>query len=148
MPPHETLFLESTRNVDIQYIAHNNFLKFQTWDFGGDMNLSNEVVYDEQSIPVNTIFTNCSSLIYVIDAQEDDYEGELPKLVETIAAAHEVNKNIHFEVFLHKLDGFYLSEEIKVDRQQVSCLYYTWLILIVELSSLSAHFASSMYYTV
>ena len=28
MSPHETLFLESTLNVDIHYIANNNFVKF------------------------------------------------------------------------------------------------------------------------
>lgn len=39
MSPHETLFLESTHNIDIHYIANNDFIKFQTWDFGGDMSL-------------------------------------------------------------------------------------------------------------
>lgn len=128
MSPHETLFLETTRNVDIQYIAHNNFLKFQTWDFGGDINLSADLTYDGRSIPLQTIFCNCSSLVYVIDAQENVYEDELPKLVDTIAFAHSINKNIHFEVFLHKLDGYYLSEETKADRQQVS-LFLTFEVL-------------------
>jgi Ras-related GTP-binding protein C/D len=120
MPPHETLFLESTRNVDIQNIAHNHFLRFQTWDFGGDVNLMNDINYYGKMIPIETVFKNCSSLIYVIDAQEDDYEDALTKLVDTIAFAHRINKNIHFEVFLHKLDGYFMSEETKAERQQVS----------------------------
>lgn len=121
MPPHETLFLESTRNVDINLIKHHNFLHFQTWDFGGDIPLHQDsILYynDEQNIPIKLIFQNCTTLIYVLDAQEDDYEDALPKLVETIAFAHRINSKIHFEVFLHKLDGDFMSEETKTERQQ------------------------------
>jgi Ras-related GTP-binding protein C/D len=39
MSPHETLFLESTGNVDLQFVSDNEFVRFQTWDFGGDLNL-------------------------------------------------------------------------------------------------------------
>jgi hypothetical protein len=35
MSPHETLFLGETHNVEIQRIANNDFVQFQTWDFGG-----------------------------------------------------------------------------------------------------------------
>lgn len=118
MPPHETLFLESTHSVDIHSISHNEFLTFQTWDFGGDLSLQNDLIYSGRNIPIDVIFRNCSSLIYVIDAQEDDYEDALARLVETIGFAHNINKNIHFEVFLHKLDGYYMSEEKKSERQQ------------------------------
>lgn len=57
-------------------------------------------------------------MVYVIDAQEEDYEDALPKLVETISTAHSLNPNIHFEVFLHKVDGDFMSEETKAERQQ------------------------------
>eukprot|EP01035_Chromulina_nebulosa_P017391 gene17391-22940_t len=118
MSPHETLFIEATRSVDIQIISHNDFLQFQTWDFGGDLNLYNDIIYDNKNIPISTIFKNCSTLIYVIDAHEADYEDALPKLVDTITFAYNINKNIHFEVFLHKLDGDFMSEETKNERQQ------------------------------
>ncbi len=65
-----------------------------------------------------TILKGCSTLVYVIDAQEEDYEDSLPKLVETIIAAYKVNPSIHFEVFLHKVDGDLMPEEIKAERQQ------------------------------
>ena len=100
MSPHETLFLESTQNVDISLVANNNFIRFQTWDFGGDLSLNNDVVYLGKKISIENVFKNCSTLIYVVDAQDDDFEDALPKLVETIAAAHRVNPMIHFEVFL------------------------------------------------
>lgn len=118
MSPHETLFLESTASVDIHYIANNNFIKFQTWDFGGDHSLSSDAVFAGRKIPHETVLRNCSSLVYIVDAQEEDYEDALPKLVEAISTAHVVNPNIHFEVFLHKVDGDFMSEETKAERQQ------------------------------
>lgn len=119
MSPHETLFLESTHSVDIHRVAHNKFIRFQTMDFGGDLNLHGDgVVYQDGMIPTETIFKNCSTLVYVIDAQEGDYEDALPKLVETISTAHHINPAIHFEVFLHKVDGDFMSEETKSERQQ------------------------------
>ena len=100
MSPHETLFLESTQNVDINLVANNNFIRFQTWDFGGDLNLMQDILYLGKKIPVEKIFRNCTTLIYVLDAQEDDFEDSLPKLVEIISIAHRINPSIHFEVFL------------------------------------------------
>lgn len=118
MSPHETLFLESTNNVDINLISNNSLVRFQTWDFGGDLSLTNDVIYDDKSIAVEKVFKSCNSLIYVIDAQEEDYEDALPKLVETISFAHTHNPNIHFEVFLHKVDADFMSDETKAERQQ------------------------------
>lgn len=118
MSPHETLFLESTHSVDIHRVAHN-VIKFQTMDFGGDLNIHSEgIPYLDGMLPTETIFKNCSTLVYVIDAQEGDYEDALPKLVETISLAHHINPAIHFEVFLHKVDGDFMSEETKAERQQ------------------------------
>jgi Ras-related GTP-binding protein C/D len=119
MSPHETLFLESTHSVDIHRVSHNKFIRFQTMDFGGDLNLHGEgVAYQDGMLPTETIIKNCSTLVYVIDAQEGDYEDALPKLVETISTAHHINPSIHFEVFLHKVDGDFMSEETKAERQQ------------------------------
>jgi Ras-related GTP-binding protein C/D len=119
MSPHETLFLESTLNVDIHYIANNNFVKFQTWDFGGDLNLQSDITYMGRNISPETLIKKCSTMVYVIDAQEEEYEEALPKLVETISVAHSLNPSINFEVFLHKVDGDFMSEEAKAERQQV-----------------------------
>lgn len=119
MSPHETLFLESTGNVNPQWVTHNEFLKFQIWDFGGDVSFQADISFGGKSINIGTFLKNCSTLIYVIDAQEEDYEDSLPKLVELISFAHNLNPKIHFEVFLHKVDGDFMSEETKAERQQV-----------------------------
>lgn len=69
-------------------------------------------------IPSEVIMKSCSTLVYVVDAQEDDYEDSLPRLVETIIMVYKVNPRIHFEVFLHKVDGDLMPDEIKLERQQ------------------------------
>ena len=84
MSPHETLFLESTHNVDVHLVSNNDLIRFQTWDFGGDLNLSGDVSYHDKLISTEDVLRSCNTLIYVIDAQEEDYEDALPKLVETI----------------------------------------------------------------
>eukprot|EP01032_Pedospumella_encystans_P031021 gene31021-35009_t len=142
MSPHETLFLESTHNVDIHLIANNAFVKFQTWDFGGDMNLEHGVRYQNKVISPETILKGCSTLVYVIDAQEDDYEDSLPKLVETIVTAHKINPLIHFEVFLHKIDGDSMAEELRAERQQGIQNYVS-----AELSEINGDVLVSYYLT-
>mmetsp|Transcript_14809 Transcript_14809/g.14917 ORF Transcript_14809/g.14917 Transcript_14809/m.14917 type:complete len:344 (+) Transcript_14809:146-1177(+) len=142
MSPHETLFLESTAAADIHLIANNALVKFQTWDFGGDMNLKQDIFYNNKTISIETIFKNCSTLVYVIDAQEEDYEEALPKLLETIAIAHHINSAIHFEVFLHKVDGDFMSEEAKSERQQKIQQYVS-----TELSETSGEVLISYYLT-
>jgi Ras-related GTP-binding protein C/D len=119
MSPHETLFLEATAVCDINKTLSNRLTQFQTWDFGGDLFLSTDVEYMNHTISFDTIFKMSNTLVYVIDAQEDDYEDSLPKLAETISVAHKANPNMNFEVFLHKVDGDFMSEETKSERKQV-----------------------------
>lgn len=69
-----------------------------------DINFKGGVYYKGKHIPAETILKGCSTLVYVIDAQDGAFGDTLPKLVDTIVAAHKVNPSIHFEVFLHKGD--------------------------------------------
>jgi len=114
MSPHETLFLDPTANLDIHSIANNKFIQFQTWDFAGDVTAQDDVVYEGRQLTEQQVFEGCTTLVYVVDAQEEDYEDALPRLVDTISRAHMVNPSINFEVFVHKVDGdFFMSEEQK-----------------------------------
>jgi len=47
----------------------------------------------------------CGSLIYVIDAHDQDKDMACNKLFEIIKVAHKVNPAIRFEVFIHKVDS-------------------------------------------
>lgn len=139
MSPHETLFLESTSSCDISNNLSNRLVQFQTWDFGGDLNLQTDVIHYNGDVnnsypplSIESIFKNSNTLVYVIDAQEDDYEDALPKLAETISVAHAVNPNINFEVFLHKVDGDFMSDETKAERKQVNTRPYIFSVLFTE----------------
>jgi len=118
MSPHETLFLEPTQNMDVRLIASNDFVRFQTWDFGGELSLKNGVIYKGKKIQPDEIYKGCSTLIFVIDAEENDFEHSLPKMIETLEAAYKVNPAIHFEVFLHKVDVEMMSEETKMEKSK------------------------------
>lgn len=61
------------------------------------------------------IFKGCGALVFVIDAR-DDYMEALTKLNKTVLKAHAVNKQIKFEVFIHKVDG--ISDDLKMETQR------------------------------
>jgi len=58
----------------------------------------------------------CGSIIYVIDAQPQDYESNCVRLRDVIKTCSAINKGISYEVFIHKVDtDMFLSDEEKVD---------------------------------
>ena len=69
MSPHETLFLESTNTLDIKFIANNELVQFQVWDFPGDFEFKDEIEFNGQTLTESQIFDNCGALVFVIDAQ-------------------------------------------------------------------------------
>ena len=48
--------------------------------------------------------SQCGALVYVLDAQQSDYESPLKKLRELIKQINEVKPNLNYEVFIHKVD--------------------------------------------
>ena len=79
-------------------------------DFPGNQELKESNAGDAQQI------RNCGSLIYVIDAQQQEYETPCIKLRDIIKSAQQINPNISYEVFIHKVDtDMFLSDEQKMD---------------------------------
>lgn len=109
LSPNETLFLESTSKVVKDDINNSSFVQFQIWDFPGQIDFFDPAFDSEH------IFGGCGALIFVIDAQ-DDYHQALIKLHQTVTRAYQVNQNIRFEVFIHKVDG--LSDDRKSEAQR------------------------------
>ena len=131
MSPHETFFLTNTQIVessrksytitfkynekyinDFIYIDINNNpnIQFQIKDFPGTKVLSEHNQSDVQ------VLKNCGSLIYVIDAHEQDKDMSCNKLFEIIKVARSVNPAISFEVFIHKVDSdMFMQDEQKMD---------------------------------
>jgi Ras-related GTP-binding protein C/D len=109
MSPNETLFLESTNKIVKDDISNSSFVSFTIWDFPG------QIDFFDPTFDSENIFGGCGALVYVIDAQ-DDYMEALSKLHHTVKKAHQVNPDIKFEVFIHKVDG--LSDDHKIETQR------------------------------
>jgi hypothetical protein len=87
-------------------INNNPNIQFQIKDFPGTKELSASDANDVASLKA------CGSLIYVIDAHEQDKDVSCNKLFEIIKVAHEVNPDITFAVFIHKVDSdMFLQDE-------------------------------------
>ncbi|EDQ92871.1 uncharacterized protein MONBRDRAFT_17102 [Monosiga brevicollis MX1] len=106
MSPNETLFLETTNHVVKDEISNSSFVQFQIWDFPG------QIDFFDPAFDAEVIFGGCGALVFVIDAQ-DEYIEPLARLHQTVVRAHQINKDMSFEVFIHKVDG--LSDDNKID---------------------------------
>lgn len=72
-------------------------------------------MYGGQLVNEEMIFSNCGSIVYVIDAQDEPYAEALARLHDTVTRAHRYNPDIFFEVFIHKVDGdLFLSDDHKI----------------------------------
>ena len=119
MSPHETLFrLEATQGCERALVDHTPLCRFTIWDFpgeyyGGGGNGSNgfhsdeygrggDEAYDDTD---DSIFTGSTSLIFVVDAQDEPYDHVLQSFTTAVTRAVSVNPNIAIEVFINKVDG-------------------------------------------
>lgn len=109
MSPNETLFLESTNKINKEDVIISSFVRFAVWDTPGQLD------YFDPNFDLEAIFGGFGALIFVIDAQ-DDYLEAISKLVTTVLKAHSVNPDMHFEVFIHKVDS--LSDDTKGETQR------------------------------
>lgn len=96
------------------FVFINAIINFSTPIIQIDINLpyhfQNHAAFDSEMI-----FKGCGALVFVIDAR-DDYIEALTKLNKTVLKAHAVNKQIKFEVFIHKVDG--ISDDLKMETQR------------------------------
>ncbi|OEU21355.1 ras-related GTP binding C, isoform CRA_a [Fragilariopsis cylindrus CCMP1102] len=125
MSPHETLFrLEATQQLERAIVDHTPLCRFTVWDFPGDYyGEDDENNYDNDNN--NNISTGDSvfvgdnaatSLIFVVDAQDEPYDHVLQSFTNAVTRALELNPNIVIEVFINKVDGeLFLSDESKYD---------------------------------
>lgn len=137
MSPHETLFrLEATQNCERTFIDHTPLCRFTIWDFpgeyygpgtgdnsnglhnkqsqnGDDYGGIDDGLYDSEN---DDVFSGSTSLIFVVDAQDEPYDHVLQSFTTAVTRAISVNPNIAIEVFINKVDGeLFLSDESKYD---------------------------------
>lgn len=126
MSPHETLFrLEATQGVERALVDHTPLCRFTIWDFpgdhygginggGGGPDDYGDDTYDDNTD--DSIFSGSTSLIFVVDAQDEPYDHVLQSFTTAVTRAVAVNPNIAVEVFINKVDGeLFLSDESKYD---------------------------------
>lgn len=127
MSPHETLFrLEATQGLEKSLVDHTPLCRFTIWDFPGDYYGEGEEEDDETGAVVagvnsTAIFEGSTSLIFVVDAQDEPFDHVLQSFTTAVTRALQVNPNIAVEVFINKVDGeLFLSDESKYDcRREV-----------------------------
>ena len=111
MSPHETLFrLEATQRLERTLVDHTPLCRFTIWDFPGDY-------YGDESEQIeDDVFGGTTSLVFVMDAQDEPYDHVLQSFTNAVSRAIRVNPNITIEVFINKVDGeLFLSDESKYD---------------------------------
>jgi Ras-related GTP-binding protein C/D len=115
MSPHETLFrLEATQSLDRAVVDHTPLCRFTVWDFPGDYYGDSTTSGAEDDN--DNVFAGATSLIFVVDAQDEPYDHVLQSLTNAVTRALEQNPNIVIEVFINKVDGeLFLSDESKYD---------------------------------
>lgn len=118
--PNDTLFLAPTTRV--QKLQVKTFQRLEIWDVpgsalqdlapntfgGGPTQATGDAGLD---IP----WAEVDAIIFVVDAQ-DDYFDALSKLNHVILLGYRNNPDIHFHVFINKVDG--LSDDYKYDTQR------------------------------
>lgn len=125
MEANETLYLESNRDikqVSIQYVSSafevsvnspnvsSSIMDFQVWDFPENLTMGSSGA--PPSIDVDAIFRSASSIIWVVDAQ-DEYYNAVTRLTNTVLYLCARHPAINVEVFVHKVDN--ISEEYRAD---------------------------------
>lgn len=135
MSPHETLFrLEATQGLERALVDHTPLCRFTIHDFPGDYYGQEEEDYtgddNNSDDPASAAANNASapppanvfessaptSLIFVVDAQDEPYDHVLQSFTTAVMAATRVNPQCSIEVFINKVDGeLFLSDESKYD---------------------------------
>ena len=131
MSPHETLFrLEATQGLERSVVDHTSLCRFTIWDFPGDYYAlpdddeeggvsGGEAGTDDAAAAAETkqaIFGGSTSLLFVVDAQDEPYDHVLQSFTNAVTRALAVNPSICVEVFINKVDGeLFLSDESKYD---------------------------------
>jgi Ras-related GTP-binding protein C/D len=109
LSPNETLLIEHTEKITKTDVSNSMFVQFQIWDFSGDFD------FEDPGVDAELLFKQCGAVVFVIDAQ-DNYDDALARLHSTVVRAFQVNPQIKFEVFVHKVDN--LSDDRKFDVQR------------------------------
>ena len=102
MSPHETLFLESTNDIRVRDISTSALLQFHLLDFPGGFDFQDR----RSAISPEKIFRRPGTLVFVIDAQDDEnqFSESIDYFLSLARQAYTINPALHFAV-LHTQGG-------------------------------------------
>lgn len=96
LAPKDTIWLEMTTQT--QKLVFDSVLPLELWDTPSSFD---PLSPSDLTIP----WTSFSSIVYVIDIQQDNYAEPISRLVPVFVEAYAHNPDLNFEVFAHKSDG-------------------------------------------
>jgi Ras-related GTP-binding protein C/D len=144
------MFLDESLSLEIKFIANNEFVQFQTWDFPGDYDFDSAACflcsfprlfrrqtphtllcrhndvwrhrsYRRRHFPLSRRHCVCHRCtgVHVFRVSrscaldltcspfqdEESYGDAIEQLHETMKRVMRINPSLHFEIFIHKLDG-------------------------------------------
>lgn len=118
--PNDTLFLAPTTRT--QKLPVQTFQRLEIWDVPGSVlhefapnTVGGNAAPAASETALNVSWREVSAIIFVVDAQ-DDYFDALSRLNQVILRAYQNNPEIHFHIFINKVDG--LSDDYKYDTQR------------------------------
>ncbi|CAD7971520.1 unnamed protein product [Amoebophrya sp. A120] len=122
MPPHETLFLETTHKAEMKHVKHNSLIQFQVIDSPGAGCIVEGNDYSFVEVLAKPNFTGQpNAFVFVFDAQEDpsNQQEALKHCHRLITKVYDRLPKTSFEIFVHKTDGdYFIQEENKQELQQ------------------------------
>lgn len=131
MSPHETLFrLEATQSLERSVVDHTSLCRFTIWDFPGDYYALS--VDDQAGVATSehdggtsslaqtkqSIFGGSTSLLFVVDAQDEPYDHVLQSFTSAVTQALAVNPGICVEG-THKVTSF--AGEFRIQLAIIQC---------------------------
>uniref|UniRef100_A0A0K0FKL2 GTP-binding protein n=2 Tax=Strongyloides TaxID=6247 RepID=A0A0K0FKL2_STRVS len=110
MSPNETIILP-TIPVNNKDCIDNSFINLELFEFpdGSIFESTNDDLSPKKNLK------RCEAFIFVIDAQGDVDEA-LKLLSQEILEAYTINREIYFEILIHKIDG--INEEARMDTKR------------------------------
>eukprot|EP01067_Filipodium_phascolosomae_P007257 Filipodium_phascolosomae@DN5758_c0_g1_i1.p1 len=112
LPPHETIWLDHTTELEAYEVNNTDLLDLIFVDMPGALDWEDR----EQD---KLFFDKAKMLLIVIDAQDEPYDMSINYAVAMIEKAWVVNQNLIIEIFIHKMDGdLLILEQHKDDCQR------------------------------
>ncbi len=111
MSAHESVFLETTSNIESYKVESLGYSSLIVRDFPSNYN------FDKAPASEIRYFQSCSVLIYIIDSQETN-EDTYEFFKEMIMNVLNKNNKISIEIFNHKADGAYFLKANDMNKHR------------------------------